>query len=102
MKRGFQRTVISFLTILLVATAVGAFIFVQDARREFRHMQRKDSQLVARLAEVDGILEERREFLRRLEEDPEFLERVVREQLRLTRPGEIVFLFPGDEAAPVD
>jgi hypothetical protein len=35
-----------------------------------------------------------------LHNDPAFLERVVREQLRLSRPGERIFVFPEGNNIP--
>ena len=52
-----------------------------------------------RIAERNAVIEHLREEIRRLQEDPRVQERWVREELGFVRPGEVVYVFPGDRSA---
>jgi cell division protein FtsB len=65
---------------------------VLDVRRNRRQLKELQSQVVAKKV----IVEKLRLEVERLETEPKALERVVREELGMARPGEVIILLPRD------
>ena len=82
----FLAVTISFATVLL------------QTYREYRYLQSRESDM---RAELDALrLEQQRQetYLRRMLEEPAFLERIVREKLGYVEADETIFLF--EESTP--
>jgi cell division protein FtsB len=61
--------------------------------REFQHFKERESRIEAKLIQARKEFAQKEVYLSRLINDPEFLERVVRERLGYARPDELVFRF---------
>ena len=46
-----------------------------------------------RLDEAQARLEEQRKYLDRLQHDPDYVAKVIRQQLRYAKPSELIFRF---------
>jgi cell division protein FtsB len=75
------------LVIILMSTAL------LQTYRQFETMKLRESELVKELETRQNELEHRQEYLRLVVEDPEFIERVVRDKLGFARQGETIFRF---------
>ncbi len=87
------------IAIVLMLLVIVALRFYVPKIREEQTLQKELAQKTQdfqREAEELRLLRLKQEKLR---EDPEFLEKIARENLRYTKPGEILFLFK-DEDAP--
>ena len=87
---------------LLVFAGLGFFFFLilSQNHREMESLRAREAQL-ERLVEMrEKELARKSEYARRLREDPDFLERVIREQLGYIRPGEFLFRFEEDDFFP--
>lgn len=65
---------------------------VLDVKRSRRQLRELQAQVTARKAAVDKLRLE----VERLETEPKALERVVREELGMAQPGEVIILLPRD------
>jgi len=92
----FYKFLVAALSVLLALVGVlSAFLFLQ-AKRELDHFKNREGELHQQLANLQVQLEAREEFLQRLQSDPDFLDRVVRQRLGYARPDELIFRFDVD------
>lgn len=90
----------SFRTLLFGACAVVFTVLVlagYDSSRDLARLKAREAQLEARLRKTDAGIAELRDRIGRLHSDPYTLERVAREELGLSRSGEIVVILPRAE-----
>lgn len=83
--------------ILVGAIAALAAVFAVVGHQNFKEygqFREKKIQLAERIAAEKTEYERQRKYYRKLMNDPEFLEAVVRERLGYAREGEIIFRFP--------
>jgi cell division protein FtsB len=93
----FYKILVAALSVLLVLVGVlSVFLFLQ-AKRELDHFKNREGELRQQLANLQVQLESREEFLQRLQNDPDFLDRVVRQRLGYARPDELIFRFDVDQ-----
>ena len=64
-----------------------------------RMASRQQARLAAQIADLKGENEVLREQVRRLREDPTFIEEIARREFGLIYPGERVFILRSDSAA---
>ena len=82
---------IAFLALVAyVAFGNGLFYKVRKEEKTLAELEAQVSQLQA---ETDSL----RHVLKLLESDPDFIERVAREDLGLVKPGEVVIPLPAEE-----
>jgi cell division protein FtsB len=84
------------LAVMLVLTGVLSALLILQARRELDHYNREESDLHSQLKDLQVQLAQREEFLDRLENDPAFLEREVRQRLGYAKPDEMIYRFDVD------
>ena len=89
------RTACIALALLLVAAVVAAFY---PKFRKEREMQRQLERLNEEVLFDKELVQHLRTKQDKLQNDPRFLERVAREELGLSKPGETVFKFVEDSA----
>jgi cell division protein FtsB len=93
MLRLVSRLLRLFLLLLLVAVMVGLGLVWSQTWREYETFGERHAEVEQRLAELREHREEKEAYLRAFLNDPEFVERVVRERLGYVRPDETVFRF---------
>lgn len=71
-----------------------------DGSRDLARLKARENQLKARLRNTEAGILELRDRIERLRSDPYTLERVAREELGLSRPGEIVVILPSTGNRP--
>jgi cell division protein FtsB len=64
--------------------------------REFENFKERQNRIESKLIQARNEFVQKEAYLTRLLEDPEFLERVVRERLGYSRPDELLFRFSED------
>jgi cell division protein FtsB len=67
--------------------------------RDLDVVERRETELEARIAATRGEIAEIEARLERLADDPDVLERLAREELAMTYPDELVILLPGEAPA---
>lgn len=94
-----------FRTLLFGACAVVFLILVlagYDGSRDLARLKSREAQLEARLRKTEAGITALRDRISRLRSDPYTLERVAREELGLSRSGEIVVVLPRAGVDPTE
>jgi cell division protein FtsB len=78
---------------VFLALSVFAGVFFYRTYGELLNLKKQEVENRRRLAETEIRLAEQRDVLERLERDPAFVERMIRDRLGYARPDEIVFRF---------
>jgi len=63
---------------------------------KYRNLKIEEEAITKQIEELDGKIAKLREEKRLLEQDREYLEKVVRDELGLVKPGEVVYKFVKD------
>lgn len=88
------RTAIILLYVgLITAFSVGFGAFLLDATQEYDRLKRDEAASQARLQEAQAKLDRQTETLKRLREDPDYVEKVIRRRLGYAKPGDVIFRF---------
>lgn len=66
---------------------------VLKTHREYQNFKARENRIEAKLIQARKEFAQKETYMARLIEDPEFLERVVRERLGYARPDELLFRF---------
>ena len=62
-------------------------------KRQYQNFKERENRIEAKLIQARKEFAQKEAYLSRLLDDPEFLERVVRERLGYARPDELLFRF---------
>jgi len=92
----FYKFLVGGLALMLALTGVLSALLILQARRELDHYNREESDLRGQLKDLQLQLAQREEFLDRLENDPAFLDREVRQRLGYAKPDEMIYRFDVD------
>ena len=84
---------------LALFAAVVAFLAViyLPSYTKYQELKREDEKLAEHIQELEQQNDELREESRLLQTDMKYLEKVLREELGLVKPGEVVYKFVKDE-----
>lgn len=85
------------LGVLLVADCAVFGYFFSQTHSEYENFRNREQTQLLELEQAKNELSAKQVYHRRLYNDPEFLERVVRERLNYSRSNERVFMFPDGE-----
>lgn len=91
--RFLAKALLGLLTCVLLLVVVVMGTALLQAYREYKAFQATEAALAAELASRSDELRTRQEYLRLVLEDPQFLERVVREKLGFARANETIYRF---------
>ncbi len=78
---------------MLVVLVIFFSSLILQTYREYKNFRAREIRIEAKLTQARKEFEQKEAYLARLLEDPEFLERVVRERLGYSRPDELLFRF---------
>ena len=73
--------------------STGLVLVWTQTRREFVAVEEQHMQAIAQLASMRKEREAKEAYLRAFLNDPDFVERIIRDRLGYVGPGEIVFRF---------
>lgn len=87
------RTITWLLSAVLLGLSIFFGVLLSQTWREYQHIQTLEQDAIAELDQLREEYARKDTYLMRLldEQDPEFLEQVVRERLGYLRPGEVRF-----------
>lgn len=88
-----ERALILMLAGVLAAMVLFFASLLLKTHREFENFKERQVRIEQRLIQARNEFAQKEAYLRRLMEDPEFLERVARERLGYSRPDELLFRF---------
>ncbi len=89
-----QRRLLTALTLMVLALAVRSEIFGANGLLALRARQREYRQEFSRVKRLESDNRRLHTDVHQLRSDPSAIERIAREQLHLTRKGEMVFTYP--------
>lgn len=92
-QRMFYRVALGLLGAVFLAVCIGLLAVLSQSWREYHGFKEREAKHSTRLAELQAEKAGREAYLRKLLEDPAFLDRVVRERLGYSREDEIIFKF---------
>lgn len=84
---------VGLLFLVFLAVSISFVAVLLQTYREYRYMQSREAEM---RVELDALrLDQQRQevYLRRMLEDPAFMERIVREKLGYVEADETVFIF---------
>lgn len=85
---------ILFAIVTVVILALGWLYFPVLTR--YRNLKTEEEGIEAKIQDLDQKIEKLRVEKKLLETDPKYLEKVVRDELGLVKPGEVVYKFVED------
>ncbi|MGC6424496.1 MAG: FtsB family cell division protein [Lentimonas sp.] len=88
-----ERAIVLMLVGMLIILIVFFSGLILQTFREYKNFRAREVRIEAKLTQARKEFEQKEAYLARLLEDPEFLERVVRERLGYSRPDELLFRF---------
>jgi cell division protein DivIC len=88
-----RRLIITLYLLLFVSVAVASTTFFLQTRAEYLRLKEAERVTEERLALARLKLQEQEEVLRRLREDPGYVETVIRRRLGYAKPDERIFRF---------
>lgn len=93
MLRWASRILLILLVVVLSGVTTGLVLVWTQTRREYANFEQRRSQAEQQLAALRHERESKEAYLRAFLNEPEFVERVIRERMGYVGPGEIVFRF---------
>ncbi|MFW5873955.1 MAG: FtsB family cell division protein [Verrucomicrobiota bacterium] len=88
-----ERVILAMLSAMLVVLIIFFAGLLLQTYREYRHFKEREARFEANLRQARKEFDQKEAYLARMLEDPEFMERVVRERLGYARPDELLFRF---------
>ena len=98
-KNNAQRKERALVLMLMCMFCVLVIFFgglVLKTHREYQNFKAPENRIVAELMQTRKEFDQKEAYMTRLIDDPDFLERVVRERLGYARPDELLFRFSGE------
>jgi len=88
-----RRLILSLYAVLFAGLGATGCVLFLDARAEYNRLVRIEDDNRRRLAEAEARLKEEERVLKRMQSDPEFVEKVIRQKLGYAKPDEFIFRF---------
>lgn len=93
MLRWASRILLVLLIVALSGVTTGLVLVWTQTKREFVAFEERRLDMESQLAELRQEREAKEAYLRAFINEPEFVERVIRDRMGYVGPGEIVFRF---------
>ena len=88
-----ERALVLMLMGMLCVLVIFFGGLVLKTHREYQNFKARENRIEAKLIQARKEFAQKEAYMARLIDDPEFLERVVRERLGYARPDELLFRF---------
>ena len=92
-----ERVILLMLLGILIVLTIFFSSLILQTYREYKNFRASEVRIEAKLTQARKEFEQKEAYMARLLEDPEFLERVVRERLGYSRPDELLFRFSDED-----
>jgi cell division protein FtsB len=87
-----RRLIVVLYLVLFAAFGAGAGAMLLDARAEYLQLKQTEAANLKQLAEAQALLDKQKKVLERLQNDPAYVEKILR-QRTYARPGDMIFRF---------
>jgi cell division protein FtsB len=88
-----RRLIIWIYAGLFLGVGLIAGVFLFRTYQEYTQLERLEAESRQRVVQARQKLEEQQRVLDRLQHDPDYVEKVIRQQLRYAKPSELIFRF---------
>lgn len=88
-----RRLLIGSYLVVVSAIAVAASVWFLEANGELQQLRAVEKLNEQKLADAKRRLGQQETILRRLKDDPAFMEKVLRDKAKYARPGDVIFRF---------
>lgn len=88
-----RRLLLTLYSLVFVVLAAGTVTFFWQTRAEYQRLREIERVTAERLRVAEARLVEQQEMLQRLQNDPAFIEMVIRRRLGYAKPDELIFRF---------
>ena len=88
-----RRLIVWIYAVLFLGVGMISGVVSFRTYQEYTQLQRLESESRQRVAQARQRLEEQKRVLDRLQHDPDYVEKVIRQQLRYAKPSELIFRF---------
>jgi len=90
----FRNFILSLLGFILAGVVILFSVLLHQTYQEYQAFTAREAQLYSRLQQLQEENRSKQIYMEKLLNDPEFLERVVRERLGYSRPDDLLYRFP--------
>ena len=88
-----RRFIVAIYLLLFISVAAASTTFFLQTRAEYLRLKEVERVTAERLAMARTKLHEQEDMLRRLQDDPSYIEMVIRRRLGYAKPDEFIFRF---------
>ena len=88
-----RRFIVGLYFLVFVGLSLTSAVFFWQTRAEYNRFRRIEADNQRRLAEAEAKLREQERILERLRTDPEYVEKIIRQQLGYAKPNEGIIRF---------
>jgi len=88
-----RRFITGVYAVLFVGVGLLSGVFFFRTFQEYAQYQRLEAESRQRLIQAERRLKDQARVLERLRTDPDYVEKVIRQQLRYAKPSELIFRF---------
>jgi cell division protein DivIC len=88
-----RRVIIWIYAGIFIGVALLSGMFFFQTYQEYAQLRRVEADTRQRLAQAEQRLKEQERVLERLRNDPAFVRKIIRLQLRYAKPSELIFRF---------
>jgi cell division protein FtsB len=88
-----RRLILSLYFVVFIGLLLMSGAFFVQTREEYRRLKEVEARSDRQLADLELKLKEQQRILERLRNDPSYVERVIRRQLKYAKPDEFIFRF---------
>jgi len=88
------RRVISWICAgVFVGVGLLSGVFFFQTHQEYAQLLRVENETRLQIAQAEQKMKEQERVLERLRSDPDFVKKIIRQQLRYAKPSELIFRF---------
>jgi cell division protein DivIC len=89
-----RRIIVGLYLFLFVGIGLATATFFWQTRAEYNRLSQLEAAGQRRLAEAEARLKDQEKILQRLQNDPAYVEKIIRQRLHYAKPDEFIFNFP--------
>jgi cell division protein FtsB len=88
-----RRVILWIYAGLFIGVGLVSGVFFFQTHQEYTQLQRVETDTRQRIAQAEQRMKEQERVLERLRSDPDFVKKIIRQQLRYAKPSELIFRF---------
>ena len=89
-----RRIIVGLYLLLFVGIGLATAAFFWQTRAEYNRLRQLEAAGQRRLADAEARLKDEERILQRLQNDPAYVEKIIRVRLHYAKPDEFIFNFP--------